>query len=172
VAPPRRGRWPTRPGGSEWGSAGGLTAPVVGGRWRRLEKSPLSTGSPPPSALRASGSLYLSSPLERRRGQDRSSARPEAYAAAVWPPGAGVVVVAVRAGGGEPPVSLLLLRRPPVEWGCSYLRRWNRSSVCNGTLNASIFVHCGCRGLNMYVISARSRVFSSFSSIKTRLLVF
>jgi hypothetical protein len=59
----------------------------------------------------------------------------------------------------------------PIEWGCSYLRRWNRSSVCNGTSNASIFVHCGCRGLNMYVISARSRVFSSFSSTKTRLLV-
>ena len=31
------------------------------------------------------------------------------------------------------------------------------------------FVHCGCRGLNMYVISARSRVFSSFSSTKSRL---
>jgi hypothetical protein len=60
---------------------------------------------------------------------------------------------------------------PPIEWGCSYLRRWNRSSVCNGTLNASVFVHCGCRGLNMYVILARSRVFSSFSSTKTRLLV-
>jgi hypothetical protein len=60
---------------------------------------------------------------------------------------------------------------PPIEWGCSYLRRWNRSSFCNGTSNASVFVHCGCRGLNMYVISARSRVFSSFSSIKTRLLV-
>jgi hypothetical protein len=40
---------------------------------------------------------------------------------------------------------------PTIEWGCSYLRRWNRSSVCNGTLNASVFVHCGCRGLNMYV---------------------
>jgi hypothetical protein len=60
---------------------------------------------------------------------------------------------------------------PPIEWGCSYPRRWNRSSVCNGTSNASVFVHCGCRGLNMYVISARSRVFSSFSSTKTRLLV-
>src|SRR6187455_2058828 len=33
------------------------------------------------------------------------------------------------------------------------------------------FVHCGCRGLNMYVISARSRVFSSFSSTKSRLLI-
>jgi hypothetical protein len=70
-----------------------------------------------------------------------------------------------------PFVGLLLLRRPsPVEWGCSYLRRWNRSSVCSGTLNASVFVHCGCRGLNMYVILARSRVFSSFSSTKIRLL--
>jgi hypothetical protein len=143
-------------------------------RRRRLEKSPSLTGSPPPSALRASGSLYLSSPLERRRGrgQDCSSAHPEACAAAVRPPGAGVVVVAVRAGGGEPPVSLLLLRRPPpIEWGRSYLRRGNRSSVCNGTLNASVFVHCGCRGLNMYVILARRRVFSPFSSTKTRLLV-
>jgi hypothetical protein len=60
---------------------------------------------------------------------------------------------------------------PPIEWGCSYLRRWNRSFVCNGTLNASVFVHCGCRGLNMYVFLARSRVFSSFSSTKTRPLV-
>jgi hypothetical protein len=60
---------------------------------------------------------------------------------------------------------------PPVEWGCSYLRRWNRSSVCNGTVNASVFVHCGCRGLNMYVILGTKPCFSSFSSTKTRLLV-
>jgi hypothetical protein len=33
------------------------------------------------------------------------------------------------------------------------------------------FVHCGCRGLNMYVIPARSRVFSSFLSTKTRLSI-
>jgi hypothetical protein len=84
-------------------------------RWRWLEKSPLPTGSSPPSALRASGSLYLSSPLERRcgRGQGCSSVRPEALAAAVWPPGAGVVVVAAGTSDGEPPVGLLLLRRPP-----------------------------------------------------------
>jgi hypothetical protein len=55
--------------------------------------------------------------------------------------------------------------------GCSYPRGRNWSSVRDGTLNASIFVHCGCRGLNMYVFLARSRVFSSFSSTKTRLLV-
>jgi hypothetical protein len=60
---------------------------------------------------------------------------------------------------------------PPVEWGCSYLRRWNRSSVCNGTVNASVFVHCGCRGLIMYVILGTEPCFSSFSSTKTRLLV-
>jgi hypothetical protein len=46
---------------------------------------------------------------------------------------------------------LSLLRRPPIEWGYPHLRRWNRSSVCNGTLNASVFIHCGCRGLNVYV---------------------
>jgi hypothetical protein len=85
------------------------------------------------------------------------------------PPGAEVVVVAAAgAGDGVPFVGLLLLRRPtPIEWGCSYLRRGNRSSVCNGTLDASVFVHYGCRGLNMYVILARSRVFSSFSSTKS-----
>jgi hypothetical protein len=27
---------------------------------------------------------------------------------------------------------------PPIAWGCSYLRRWNRGSVCNGTLSAGV----------------------------------
>ena len=27
---------------------------------------------------------------------------------------------------------------PPIVWGCSYLRRRNQSSVCNGTLNAGL----------------------------------
>jgi hypothetical protein len=152
---------------------GGWLLPSVPRR-RRLEKSPSPTGSPPPSALRASGSLYLSLPLERRRGrgQDCSGAYSEACAAAVRPSGVGAVVVVVRAGGGEPLVSLLLLRRPaPIEWGCSYLRRGNRSSVWDGTSNAGVFVHYGLRGLNMYVITARSRVFSSFLSTKIRLLI-
>ena len=105
------------------------------------------------------------------RGPLGSSIRPEVSAAAVRPPGAEVVVVAAAgAGDGAPFVGLPLLRRPsPSEWGCSYLRRGNRSSVCNGTSNAGEFVHCGCRGLNVYVILARSRVFSSFSSTKSRL---
>ena len=34
------------------------------------------------------------------------------------------------------------------------------------------FVHCGCRGLNVYVILARSRVFSSFPSTKSRLFYY
>jgi hypothetical protein len=55
--------------------------------------------------------------------------------------------------------------------GCSYPRGRNRSSVRDGTLNVGLLVHHGCRGLNMYVFLARSRVFSSFSSTKTRLLV-
>jgi hypothetical protein len=109
----------------------------------------------------------------RGRGPPGSSIRPKVSAAAVRPPGAEVVVVAAAgAGDGAPFVGLPLLRRPsPSEGGCSYLRRGNQSSVCDGTLSASVFVHCGCRGLNMYVISARSRVFSSLSSTKSRLLI-
>jgi hypothetical protein len=58
------------------------------------------------------------------------------------PPGAEVVVVAAAgAGDGASFVGLPLLRRPsPMEWGCSYPRRGNRSSVCDGTLNASVFL--------------------------------
>jgi hypothetical protein len=93
------------------------------------------------------------------RGPPGSGIQPEVSVAAVRPPGAEVVVVAAAgAGDGAAFVGLPSLRRPsPSEWGCSYLRRGNRSSA--GTSNASVFVHCGCRGLNMYVISARSRVF-------------
>jgi hypothetical protein len=73
------------------------------------------------------------------RGPPGSNIRPEVIAAAVRPPGAEVVVVAAAgAGDGVPFVGLLSLRRPPIKWGCSYLRRWNRSSVCNGTLNAGL----------------------------------
>jgi hypothetical protein len=77
-------------------------------RWRRLEKSSSLTGSLPPSALWASGSLYLSSPLERRcgRGHCCSGVRPEAIAVAVRPPGAEVVVAAAGAGDGGRPGAL------------------------------------------------------------------
>jgi hypothetical protein len=83
-------------------------------------------------------------------------------------------------GGRVRPGPWLLLQRSlaslpmfvaPQARGRSYPRGRNRSSACDGTLNASVFVHCGCRGLNMYVISARNRVFSSFSSTKSRLLI-
>jgi hypothetical protein len=55
----------------------------------------------------------------------------------------------------------------------SWLLLWgrNRSSVCNGTLSAGVFVHCGCRGLNMYVFSARSHVFSSFRALRLALSI-
>jgi hypothetical protein len=90
------------------------------------------------SGLRLFGFDSLSSPLEwgRGRGHCCSGVRPEAIAAAVWPPGAEVVVAAAGAGGGEPP-GALSPRRPSNVGGCSYLRGWNRSSICNDTLNAS-----------------------------------
>jgi hypothetical protein len=108
------------------------------------------------------------------RGPPGSGIHPEVSVAAVRPPGAEVAVVATAgAGDGAPTVGLPLLRRPsPSEWGCLYLRRGNRSSVCNGTSNASEFVHCGCRGLNVYVISARSRVlFSHFRALSLACLI-
>jgi hypothetical protein len=81
----------------------------------------------------------LSSPLERRRGRGhcRSGVHPEAIAAAVWPPRAEVVVAVAGASGGEPP-GALSPRGPSNVGGCSYPRGQNRSSVCNGTLSASV----------------------------------
>jgi hypothetical protein len=106
------------------------------------------------------------------RGPPGSSIRPEVIAAAVQPPGAEVVVVAAAgAGDGVPFVGLLLLRRPPHRVGLFVPAEVEPEFRLYGTLNASVFVHCGYRGLNMYVFLARSRVFSSFSSTKTRLSV-
>jgi hypothetical protein len=89
--------------------------------------------------LRLFGFDSLSSPLERRRGRGRccSSVLPEAIAAAVWPPGAEVVVAAAGAGGGGSP-GALSPRGPSNVGGCSYPRRRNWSSVCNGTLSAGV----------------------------------
>jgi hypothetical protein len=104
-------------------------APLEGARWMRPEKSPSPTGLLPPSVLRASGSLYLSSPLERRRGRGQgcSGFRPGAIAAVV---------------GTEPEFRLY----------------WHLECRC--------LVQCSCRGLNVYVFSARSRVFSSFRALR------
>jgi hypothetical protein len=89
--------------------------------------------------LQLHGLGSLSSPLEwgRGRGARRSSVRPKVIVAAVWPPRAEVVVAAARAGGCEPP-GVSSPRRPSNVGGCSYLRGWNQSSVCNGTLSAGV----------------------------------
>jgi hypothetical protein len=77
-------------------------------------------------------------------------------------------------GGRVHPGPWLLLQRSlaslpmfvvPQARGRSYPQGRNRSSVCKGTLNASVFVHCGCRGMNIYVISARSHVFPHFRAL-------
>jgi hypothetical protein len=56
MAPPRGGRCPTSPGGSEWGSAGGLTAPVVGAEVEAAREVPVADGIT--ATIRASG-LWL-----------------------------------------------------------------------------------------------------------------
>jgi hypothetical protein len=53
TAPPRGGRCPTRPGGSEWGSAGGLTAPVGGAEVEAAREVPVADGIT--ATIRASG---------------------------------------------------------------------------------------------------------------------
>jgi hypothetical protein len=130
------------PGGPEWGSAGGQTAAVVGAEVVAAEEVLIADEIA--ATIRAPGLWLfgfdsLSSPLEWGcgRGPYRSSVCPEVIAAAVWPPGAKVVVAAAGVGCGEPP-GVLSPRRPSNVGGCSYLWGWNRSSVCNGTLSASV----------------------------------
>jgi hypothetical protein len=82
-----------------------------------------------------------SSPLLEQATARRSSAFRRS---AGLPPRSGVV----RTCGGGTGVPFVMALRMPV-----------------------VLVHCGCRGLNVYVILARSRVFSSFSSTKSRLLI-
>jgi hypothetical protein len=124
-APARRSVF-ARPGGPEWGSAGGQTAAVVGaevvaaGEVLVTDEIAATIRAP---GLRLFGFDSLSSPLEwgRGRGPCRSSVCPEVIAAAVWPPGAEVVVAAVGAGVGELS-GVLSPRRPSNVGGCSYLR--------------------------------------------------
>jgi hypothetical protein len=93
----------------------------------------------PRTDLQLHGLGGLSSPLEWGcgRGPYGSSIRPEVIAAAVRPLGAEVVVAAAGAGGCAPP-GVSSPRRPSNVGGCSYLRGWNRSFVCNGTLSAGV----------------------------------
>jgi hypothetical protein len=81
-----------------------------------------------------------SSPLEwgGGRGPYGSSIRPEVIAAAVRLLGAEVVVAAALRAAASHPSAFCCSAGPPIVGGCSYLRRWNRSSVCNGTLSAGV----------------------------------
>jgi hypothetical protein len=106
-----------RPGGSEWGSAGGQMASVVGAEVVAAEEVLVADGITATiraPGLRLFGFDSLSSPLEwgRGRGPCCSSVCPEVIAAVVWLPGAEVVVAAAGAGVSEPSVGVLLLRRP------------------------------------------------------------
>jgi hypothetical protein len=82
---------PARPGGLEWGSAGGQVAAVVGAEVVAAEEGFSAdeiVGTICVSGLRLFGFDCLSSPLEwgHGRGPCRSNVCPEVIAAAVWPP--------------------------------------------------------------------------------------
>jgi hypothetical protein len=131
-----------RPGGFERGSAGGqvdtaVGAEVVAAREGLAADEIVDAICAP--GLQLFGFDSLSLPLEWGRGREpcRSSVCPEVIAAAVWLTGAEVVVAAAGVGSGEPP-GILSSRRPSNVGGCSYLREWNWSSVCNGTLSADV----------------------------------
>jgi hypothetical protein len=53
---------------------------------------------------------------------------------------------------------------PPIVGGCSYLRRWNRSSVCNGTLSAGV-CSLWLSGPEHVCIFGTEPFFSSFRSL-------
>jgi hypothetical protein len=71
------------------------------------------------------------------RGPFSNSVCPEAIAAAVLPPKAEVVAALLVQ---RSPVSQLEFFVPQALWcgGCSYLREWNRSPICNGTLSMGV----------------------------------
>jgi hypothetical protein len=158
---------------SGFGAARG--AGVCHGSWKRFFHRRGSQGWP-----RTDPQLYgllpvlASRVLGHGRGPPGSSIRPEVITAAVRPPGAEVFIVAAAgAGDDEPLIGLLLLRRPLPHGVGLFVPAEEGTGVpfCNGTSNARVFVHYGFRSLNMYVISARSHVFSSYLSAKTRLLI-
>jgi hypothetical protein len=128
----------------------------VSGSPARAASAPLSVPPPAEAARRGlsadeivgaargltsnSTAFCLSSPLEwgRGRGPCGSSICPEVIAAAVRPLGAEVVVAAALWAAASHPSAFCCSAGPPIVGGCSYLRRWNRSSVCNGTLSAGV----------------------------------
>jgi hypothetical protein len=65
-------------------------------------------------------------------------------------------------------LELCRLAAPPNVGGCSYPRRWNRSSVCNGTLSAGVCSLWLSRPEHVCIFGAEL-CFFLISSTKTRL---
>jgi hypothetical protein len=97
-------------------------------RWWRLKKSSSPTGSPPPSALRASCSLDLIAGSRPLSGDTNESLPVAASVLGPW-------LLLQRSPAGRPE---LVAPRAPRCGGCSYPRGQNRNSVCNGTLSAGV----------------------------------
>jgi hypothetical protein len=53
-------------------------------------------------------------------------------------PERGLLSLLLERATGTHPSAFCCSAGPPIVWGCSYLRRWNRGSVSNGTLSAGV----------------------------------
>jgi hypothetical protein len=125
---------------ARWCGVGGQVAAVVGaevvvaiGEAASADETVSATCAP---GLRLFGfNGWFSSPVRgRERRPFSSSVCPEAIAAAVKPPETEVVVALLVQWS---PASHLEFVIPQALWcgGCSFLREWTRSPVCNGTLS-------------------------------------
>jgi hypothetical protein len=118
-----------RPGGSEWGSAGGQVDTAVGAEVVAAGEVGFSADEPV-SASRGptSGSLALISGSRPLSGDANESLPVAASVLGPW-----LLLWRLLASRPESVVPQALQCG-----GCSYPREWNRSSVCNGTLSAGV----------------------------------
>jgi hypothetical protein len=95
--------------------------------------------------------------------------RPKVIAAAVRPLRTEVVVAAALRAATSHSSAFCCSAGPSIVGGCSYLWRWNRSSVCNGTLSAGV-CSLWLSGPEHVCIFGTEPCFFLISSTRTRLL--
>jgi hypothetical protein len=117
-----------RPGGLEWGSAGGQVATVVSAEVVAAGESFPANETVSATRGPTFGSLALISSSRPSSGDTNESL--PAVSSALGPS-----LLLQRSSASHPEFVVLQALRCG---GCSYPREWNRSSVCNGTLSAGV----------------------------------